>query len=200
MSSRATAHDRWIVPYADFMTLLFAFFCVAYTSPGLPAASPAPAPAPPPAATAETIDHLHDQLATELADALRASRVEISEDARGLVLSLPDEATFLTGSASVQGDAADLICRIASLVQPLGLSLRVEGHTDNVPVRGSAYKSNWELSTARASAVVAMLIARAGFEPAHLAAAGYGEFQPRASNDSPEDRARNRRVDLVVVR
>jgi chemotaxis protein MotB len=145
------------------------------------------------------LQDVHERLSAELSDAIDSGRLEIAQDPRGLVLSLPVEATFATGSADVQRDAQQLIGRIASTVQPLGNALRIEGHTDDVPIRTARYESNWELSTARASAVVAFLIHGAGVEPARLSAAGYSEFHPRAPNDNAENRARNRRVDIVVL-
>ena len=80
------------------------------------------------------------------------------------------------------------------------MSLRVEGHTDDVPIQTGRYASNWELSTARATTVVTYLLQDAGLAPERLSAAGYGEFHPRAPNTSPENRARNRRVDVVILR
>jgi chemotaxis protein MotB len=77
--------------------------------------------------------------------------------------------------------------------------MRIEGHTDDVPVAGGRYDSNWELSTARASAVVLFLLANTSLAPGRLSAAGYGEFHPRARNDTPGERALNRRVDVVVT-
>jgi chemotaxis protein MotB len=78
-------------------------------------------------------------------------------------------------------------------------AIRVEGHTDNVPIRTVKYDSNWELSTARASAVVAYLVKNVGIDASRLSAAGYGEFHPRGPNATEADRARNRRVDLVIL-
>jgi chemotaxis protein MotB len=77
--------------------------------------------------------------------------------------------------------------------------MRIEGHTDNVPIRTAKFRSNWELSTARASTVIAFLIETLAYDPTQLSAAGYGEFHPRAPNDSAENRARNRRVDIVIL-
>ena len=88
---------------------------------------------------------------------------------------------------------------MANAVRPTSSSIRIEGHTDNVPIRTARYSSNWELSTARASAVVAYLVESSGFDPARLSAAGYGEFHPRVANDTPENRARNRRIDIVIL-
>jgi chemotaxis protein MotB len=225
---RSGHQDRWLVSYADFITLLFAFFTVLYAvstvdarkvAPAassmqqafsLPEAAPAPRPArepatitaappTPPGPTAGDLDGVRERLSIELADAIDSGRLEITVDPRGLVLSLPVEATFATGSADVHPQARRLIARIASSVQPLGHALRIEGHTDDVPIRTARYGSNWELSTARASAVVSFLIADAGVEPARLSAAGYGEYHPRAPNDGPANRARNRRVAIVVL-
>jgi chemotaxis protein MotB len=220
------SHDRWLVSYADFITLMFAFFTVLYAvstvdarkvapattsmqeafslpegSEGTPAHLPhRSAPTPPrPDAAAEEIERVRRRLAADLSDAVDAGRLEIARDARGIILSLPVEATFSTGSADVHAEAQELIGRIASTVRPLGNAIRIEGHTDDVPIRTARYGSNWELSTARASAVVAFLIGTAGLEPARLSAAGYGEFHPRAPNDSGANRARNRRVDIVVL-
>ena len=83
--------------------------------------------------------------------------------------------------------------------RPRVIAMRIEGHTDNVPIRTPRFRSNWELSTARASAVIAFVIETQAFDPVRLSAAGYGEFHPRAPNDSAENRARNRRVDIVIL-
>jgi chemotaxis protein MotB len=77
--------------------------------------------------------------------------------------------------------------------------LRIEGHTDDVPISTREFRSNWELSTARAATVIRFLTERVGFDPRRLSAAGYGEFHPRVANDTPENRARNRRVDIVIL-
>lgn len=125
--------------------------------------------------------------------------IELIEDARGLVISLPETATFPIGRADLAAPAQTLLVRIADAIRPTGASIRVEGHTDDAAVRGGRYGSNWELSTARASAVVVFMVTEAGLEPSRLSAAGYGEFHPRASNADAEGRALNRRVDIVVI-
>jgi chemotaxis protein MotB len=88
---------------------------------------------------------------------------------------------------------------LAAQLHDTPASLRIEGHTDDMPITGGRFTSNWELSTARASAVVIFLIDEAGFAPERLSAAGYGEYHPRVPNDSPDQRALNRRVDVVVT-
>ncbi len=88
---------------------------------------------------------------------------------------------------------------IAGSLVSVGNQIRVEGHTDNVPIRNSRFPSNWELSTSRATAMIAYLIDNLGFAPELLSAAGYGEYRPVAANDTEEGKSRNRRVDIVVL-
>jgi chemotaxis protein MotB len=116
-----------------------------------------------------------------------------------LIVSLPQEAAFATGSTEPSAEARDLISRVAAAVAPTRHAIRIEGHTDNVPIRTARYASNWELSTARASAVVAFLVESQAFDPRRLSAAGYGEFHPRVPNDTSGNRARNRRIDIVIL-
>jgi len=77
--------------------------------------------------------------------------------------------------------------------------MRVEGHSDNVPIHNATFASNWDLSTARATAVAMMLLNESGFDPQKMSIAGYGQYHPTASNDTPEGRRSNRRVDIVVL-
>jgi chemotaxis protein MotB len=191
--------DRWLVSYADLMTLLLAFFATMYAmsevkankAEGAPTAAKAAAPA-----RNGAVD-LREQLSSALAPAIATGQVDLYEDPRGIVMSLPERATFPVAGADVMAEAGALLGTIAETIAPLEAEIRVEGHTDDVPIRTARYSSNWELSTARASAVVALFIAR-GIEPRRLSAAGYGEFHPLATNADAAGRARNRRVDLVV--
>ena len=128
-----------------------------------------------------------------------SNAIGIVDDARGVVISLPESASFATGSATLAAPARAFLRSLAQAVEPRQVLIRVEGHTDDVPVSGGRYGSNWELSTARASAVVAFLIGDTGFAPGRLSAAGYAEFHPRVPNDSADSRARNRRVDVVLI-
>jgi len=217
--------DRWLVSYADLVTLLLALFTTLYAASTLDArkldpittslrtAFDARQPAPavvsrgkptivPPVelvSRVQEFEGLKTRLARDLDDAVRAHRLEITTDGRGLVISLPEQATFPVGTADVSGEARTLIGRVAATIGPLPNLVRVEGHTDDVPIRTARFASNWELSTARASAVVAYLIEHEGIDPTRLSAAGYGEFHPKVANSSPENRARNRRIDLVVL-
>jgi chemotaxis protein MotB len=214
-------HDRWLLSYADLVTLLLALFTTLYAASTIDAQKLAPlstsiheafdtpqaaatasAAVVPPvtvvAANTPPVD-LQSRLAQDLADAIKLDRVRMHRDARGLILSLPEEAAFGVASASVSGEARQMIDRIAAAVAPTPNAIRVEGHTDDVPIRTSRYTSNWELSTARASAVVEYLVRSSTLAPERLSAAGYGEFHPRVANDTPENRAANRRIDIVIL-
>jgi chemotaxis protein MotB len=206
-----------MVSYADLVTLLLACFATAFAASKaeplpLLASRPTvtmlvPLPEPFAALPAEPEEEplnprtavLRDVVARVLAGAIGDGQLELIDDPRGLIISLPESATFSSGSADLTTEARALLRRLAAELRPTGVTVRVEGHTDDRPIRSGRFTSNWELSTARASAVVIYLVTAAAFEPERLSAAGYGEFHPRAANDSVEHRARNRRVDMVVI-
>jgi chemotaxis protein MotB len=218
---RGGGQDRWLLSYADFVTLLFALFVTMYAVSTVDADKLAPAASSMRSAfegeTAQTptapatdlgvivaqqpprLDQVRNELARVLADALAAGRLELIEDSRGLVVSLPERATFAPASTEMTTTALELVRRVAMAVKPFERPLRIEGHTDDVPISTREFRSNWELSTARAATVIRFLIERVEFDPRRLSAAGYGEFHPRVANDSPENRARNRRVDIVIL-
>jgi len=120
-------------------------------------------------------------------------------DSRGLVISLNAAALFDPGKAEIKSDMADILTDIGSIIDKLENYIRVEGHTDNVPIGSSPYKSNWELSTARATNVIQLLMDRAKIKAGKLVAAGYSEYKPIASNDTAEGRSKNRRVDIIIL-
>ncbi len=218
---RGGGQDRWLLSYADFVTLLFALFVTMYAVSTVDADKLAPAAssmrsafegetAQAPTAPATDLgvivaqqpprmDRVRHELARVLADAIAAGRLELIEDSRGLVVSLPERATFAPASTEMTTTALDLVGQVAMAVKPFERPLRIEGHTDDVPISTREFRSNWELSTARAATVIRFLIERVEFDPRRLSAAGYAEFHPRVANDSPENRARNRRVDIVIL-
>jgi two-component system copper resistance phosphate regulon response regulator CusR len=142
-------------------------------------------------------------LQAELQQALRreiaTQAVALHRESEGLVISLREFGFFDSGSASLRPSALPALDRIASILAMRTCRLRIEGHTDNVPIHTSQMASNWELSTARSTELVRLLIVRYRFSPDRLSAAGYAEYHPIASNDSPQGRAQNRRVDVVIL-
>jgi chemotaxis protein MotB len=123
--------------------------------------------------------------------------MEINE--RGLVIHVVEAALFESGQATLKPEALTVLDRIAKEIMNLPNQIRVEGHTDDRPITTTRFPSNWELSSARATSVVRYLIEKHGFLPERLSALGFGEFRPLATNTSEENRAKNRRVDIVVL-
>ena len=106
---------------------------------------------------------------------------------------------FNSGSATPKPQTLDTLSQIAASLSHTPYDLRIEGHTDNIPIHSSAFDSNWELSTARATSIARVLLALKAMPPDRLSAAGYAEFHPVASNETADGRAQNRRVDLIVL-
>jgi len=235
-------HERWLVSYADFITLLFAFFVVlfassqsdkqkqlklseamqsAFTPLGtfdahsktppltdinaatIANTTPAALTPPLPATSNETLEETKARLTKLLAEQVAAGRIppggmtmRITPD--GLVISLHEAGFFPSGSAEVRPASIPMLYLLATTL-PAG-PLRVEGHTDNVPIHTIQFASNWELSTARATAITRLLLEHGPVNPANLAAAGYAEFHPIASNATEDGRTQNRRVDIILLR
>lgn len=234
-------HERWLVSYADFITLLFAFFVVLFASsqankakqtelsaamqtafspmgifephsktPPLtnnhsapPVTVPAAMPLPLPSVQMETAEETEKHLNKLLAEQVAAGRIPPGSltmriTAEGLVISLHEIGFFPSGSAEIRAASIPMLSSLAATL-PAG-PLRIEGHTDNVPIHTIQFATNWELSTARATAIARLLLERGPINPANLSAAGYAEFHPIASNSTAEGRAQNRRVDIILLR
>jgi flagellar motor protein MotB/HPt (histidine-containing phosphotransfer) domain-containing protein len=221
-------HEGGLVSYADFITLLFAFFVVLYASSQvdkhkvsqlaeaiqdafqkLGAFDNSNAKTPISPAALETVkkavanpDSLRDlqaQLESVLAPEIKQRTVAMKMRKDGLVVSLREIGFFDSGSAALRPAAMNAVDRLASVVVPRTESLRIEGHTDNVPIHNAQFPSNWELSTARSTELVKLFIFRYHVTPDRLSAAGYAEFHPADDNSTSDGRARNRRIDVVVL-
>lgn len=226
-------HERWLVSYADLLTLLFAFFVVLFASsvsdkkktqqmaaamqtafqqhgafeahsttpaltPGAGAAQGKPQPLIAPIdSAAEAARETRRIVEHSLGTSVLRGDVKVRESASELTLSLQDAGFFDSGSAEIRSSALPLLTRIAQSLPRK--PLRVEGHTDNVPMHSASFRSNWELSTARASAIAQLLLQKSTVSPADFSIAGYGEFHPIAANTTAEGRAQNRRVDIVIL-
>ena len=172
---------------------------------GVQAAMPALAGTVPPAAKPIAVrPHDFNSIRIELERALTGeiarNEVALHMDADGLVVSLREIGFFDSGSATIKSGAQGAVGRVASILREHPFPIRVEGHTDNVPIHTAQFASNWELSTARATELVKSLIEDHGIPADRLSAAGYAEFHPVAANDSAKGRQLNRRVDVVILR
>jgi chemotaxis protein MotB len=142
---------------------------------------------------------LKHQLEQALGSEIKNGTVTVRETGEGFVVSLRESGFFDSGQAVLLPTAADSVERIATPLISSGLSIRVEGHSDNVPIHNAHFKSNLDLSAARAMAVGSFLERTAGLDPSRVSVAGYGEYRPIASNGTPEGQSANRRVDILVL-
>jgi chemotaxis protein MotB len=246
-------HERWLVSYADFITLLFAFFVVLYSSSqvdkrrvgqlataiqvafqqmGVFDASNTKVPVltsePMPFSDVQMVENssrfraldrlvnvprgaltsspqrtdmsaVEKKLELALAPEIANRHVAIALTKDGIVVNLRELGFFHSGSTAFRPDALPTLSQFVKVIGPLQVPVRIEGHTDNVPIHTPRFDSNWELSTARATEIIKLFISEYDIAPDRLSASGYGEYYPTASNDTSEGRALNRRVDLVIL-
>lgn len=148
----------------------------------------------------EQMRAVYEELAKVIEEGHLAGNVELELESRGVVVRFSDRLFFDLGKAELRKESLVVLADVAKVLRNLPNHIRIEGHTDNLPIHNARYPSNWELSTARATTVIRYLIEELGFAPDRLSAAGYGEYRPVADNSTAEGRARNRRVDIVVLR
>jgi len=212
--------ERWMVSYADFVTLLFCFFTAMYAISnvdtnklgkfvdsmrsafnvegkrgnaisvieGVQIFIPA---------DVEVESNVREILGTLVTDSKGA--IDVKRDARGVVITIADKYFFESGSADLKENSRKALDKIASTLIKHPNMIRVEGHTDNIPIRNDNFPSNWELSASRAINVVKYFIDTHNIKPDRISAIGYAENRPAASNDAPDGRAKNRRVDIVLL-
>jgi chemotaxis protein MotB len=240
---RHSSSERWLVSYADFVTLLFAFFVVLYAHSNMDtrksrqiaqsfrdavgderlrsalakllgrtrtlppesnindplktsiSTAVLSGPGPASAALLPSMDRLKKDLSKELQD----GRLEIRMERRGLVISLRESSFFPSGDKTVLPAARRALGLIAESLRPLPNSIRLEGHTDAVPIHNARFRSNWELSAARSIALMELFTEDLALPRERLSIAGFADTDPVASNETPQGRARNRRVDIVVL-
>jgi len=243
-------HERWLVSYADFITLLFAFFVVMYsisqvnegkyrvlsdslvnafknaptaTTPIAPAlridastkggSSTAQALAlkqtifvrkPDPAFEArqkqqtEKMKGVAMDILKAMEPLVKEGQVRVSQSVHGIAIEINASVLFASGQAFLEPGSVKALRAVGRVLAQVPNDVQVEGFTDNTPINTAAFPSNWELSTARASSVV-RLLAESGAPPERLVAVGYGEFRPVDTNSTPEGRARNRRVTIMIL-
>ncbi len=235
-------HERWLVSYADFITLLFAFFVVMFASSqtdkakakqiadsvkealdkgGVSAAvheilggtvddkgkgnaqmkgpgGSVPKNEPPPVAVEELIPSMK-YLSKELEEDIKSGKVDVHLEPRGLVISLRQAAFFPSGGDAIDPARYSSLDKIGKTIHQLPNSVRLEGHTDSVPIHTDRFRSNWELSAARSIAMLELLSTRYDIPRSRLAIAGYADTMPVDSNQTEAGRAHNRRVDIVIM-
>lgn len=234
-------HERWLISYADFITLLFATFVALYAlsksdatkaaaaaesvriafgtpsgsilpqEPVIQQAVPSDKTKPIPGETSNgpqkpqkqagksEFEEMKKEVEEYLMTKKMLNKVQVDIQERGLVVSLKEAGVFKSGQAEVQEEAMAALKEIAEKISKYRNPVRIEGHTDNQPIHSRTYPTNWELSSTRATNMARVLMDKYGVPPDKVSATGYGEFRPTGSNDTPAGRARNRRVDIVIL-
>ena len=150
---------------------------------------------------AEKMNEVQQQVEGMLVKQNLQNDVSVTVRERGLVISINSNVLFNSGSAQLTPASKDLVIKIADILTPLADNqITVEGHTDTDPIHSSQFPSNWELSTARAVNVLHLLLENPNLKPENLSAIGYGEYRPIAPNDTEADKAKNRRVNIVILK
>jgi chemotaxis protein MotB len=214
--------ERWLLTYADLITLLLAFFIVMYSMSKVDAKKfgkmrealsgvlrggtvaikkgdqmgALPGSGVLSIGNLKTLGEEIEKGAKEIGEE-KLLNAEVSE--RGLVIHIMESALFKSGSAQLEPRARAILDLIAGKIKELPNHIRIEGHTDNRPINTAKYPSNWELSSDRATQVVRYLVESHFFDPKRISALGFGEFRPIALNDNDENRSKNRRVDIIVL-
>jgi chemotaxis protein MotB len=226
---RAEEHEnleRWLITYADLITLLLAFFIMMYTfskqdaqkyqevashlraiftgGSGLAGKGSTVEKAPIEALSkGASSGDIKRQLENEMLDKANSKglqeNISIFSDERGIVIRVMDKAFFDEGKADLKERAKGTLDKIVPIIAKIPNQVRVEGHTDNVPISTAEFKSNWELSVRRATEVVRYLVEKRSLQATRVSAAGYAEYRPVVDNTNSENRALNRRIELIIV-
>jgi chemotaxis protein MotB len=235
------SHERWLVSYADFITLLFAFFVVLFATtqndksrakavseavdralregalapkvvailggessnkgrghPAQPRPQSNESGAPETEASAD-LRATMQALAADLQQEIKDQKVRLKLEPRGLIIGLEEAAFFDSGEDAIKPSSYPILEKLAQVLSKLPNPLRLEGHTDSVPINNSRFHDNWELSAARSIAMLRLLRERFAIESGRMAIVGYADTNASEPETTPEARARNRRVDVVVV-
>jgi chemotaxis protein MotB len=211
---RGAHRDRWLLSYADFITVLFAAFVLMFAAAkakehaGAQVGSAAIAPAPVPASAGGAVQatqtrQIDSNLLTDLRQNLQVEQnsgvVTVSVDQRGIVISLDDKLCFQPGKAEIEKAALPMFGHVGSVLARHANRLLLEGHTDSVPIHNAQFRSNWELSTARSIAVMELMEQTSGISGQRFLIGGSADNAPVAGNDTEQGRAHNRRVEIVVI-
>ena len=146
------------------------------------------------------IDNLKAKLASVIVQHNYQNSVSLEENERGITIHILENILFPSGRAELSGTSKLVLGQLSTIIGKLPNDIRIEGHTDNVPISTTVYPSNWHLSVARALNTAYYLISEQNLSPEKITIVGYSEYKPIADNDTPEGRAKNRRVDIVIIK
>lgn len=220
-------NERWLLTYSDLITLLMIFFLIMYASSNIDKVkyqslassfmsafgggksligtdsrvdiNDASKPLDTNSVEKIKLEDIKKNMDKYLQQNNLQGSVSTKIEERGLVVSIQDSMFFDTGKADVRPESKQKIIEIGKILNAMGNYIRVEGHTDNIPISNDRFRSNWELSAIRATNVTEILINDAGIPPQMAASVGYGEYRPVATNLTADGRSQNRRVDIVIL-
>ena len=226
VEEQKTGAPEWMSTYGDMMTLLLCFFVLLFSFATLdvqkfqaiaqsmngslgvldsgmtlsmePLVNSFPADSP--NEEVEEFRQLYEQMSEYIKENNLESSITLRLDERGLLVRFMDDVLFESGKADLTPKAREIINKVSEIIRQNNKNIRVEGHTDNVPINTFRFPSNWELSTTRAVNVVKYLIEERGIEAKRMSASGYSDQHPVDDNDTSEGRQKNRRVDMVILR
>jgi chemotaxis protein MotB len=209
--------ERWLLTYADLITLLLGLFVILYAMSkvdsekyskvmqalggvfGAPAVMDGNQSVLPAHGALTEREDIANKVQSAMYEDLKSDLVTVSQDTRGVVVHLAEELLFASGKADLKSSSTGSLDLLAGVLKTLPNEIRVEGHTDNVPIHTPAFPSNWHLSVARAMNTADYLMTKRGLAPTKFNVVGYSEYKPLAPNTTAEDRAKNRRVDIVIL-
>lgn len=220
--------ERWLITYADLITLLLAFFIMMYTfskqdtqkyqeltghlktiftgHSGITGKGngvyQSPADIQSRLSMMQNGDvkrQLEDEMKGLTNNEAMQKNISVLSDERGIVIRILDKAFFDEGKADLKERARKALDRIVPVVRKVNNHIRIEGHTDDVPIKTSEFRSNWELSARRATEVVRYFVEKYDFPPQRISAVGYAEYRPIIPNDTPDNRAMNRRIEIILM-
>jgi chemotaxis protein MotB len=207
--------DRYLITYADLITLLLGLFIILYASSKIDAKKYEGIAAAfgnylgnesfvSSSSESKVIPEPKDKLSSELSKLIAKSEyshsIQMEETERGITVHILDDVLFQPGQAALTESSKNVLKQIAEVVKMFPNDIRIEGHSDNIPIKTARYPSNWHLAAARAVETVHYLYEIEGLDPDKLSSVSYGEYKPRDSNDTPAGRTKNRRVDLVILK
>jgi chemotaxis protein MotB len=223
----ASSNERWVVSYADFITLLFAFFTAMYAISSVNegkyksvSESLSRAFNPSASAAARIIEETQfvEVRGESISDAFKSAfstdykeiisaveqiettkKIAVIYEKNRVIVRVPDGLLFSSGTGELMDSGLEFLDELGRALKRIPNSVRIEGHTDNIPIKTDRYPSNWELSSTRALNILKYLVSSHGLEPRRLSATGFGEFRPLASNNSQIGRSKNRRVDFQIL-
>lgn len=208
--------DRYLITYADLITLLLGLFIILYAISNIDIrkyekmmnaignvfgnTNVTSSKSSNHAITVEPIDQLKVDLKNLISEHGYKNSITFEQNERGITLHILDDILFPSGSAELNNSSREVLGKVAAIIKKLPNDIRVEGHTDNVPISTSLYPSNWHLSVSRALNTAYYLIEKENLEPDKVSIVGYSEYQPIELNLTPGGQAKNRRVDIVIIK